>query len=183
MVYAAVVLAHRRAGGPRLGALGLRSGTKWANVARMSASDMRGNAGPVARMSGGHSQRPDGFEVWGVSCRHGEISAQPRRRRNPSLYGRARGPPLYRPGRSCELAAHSVSRSTQERPFALDAIVILPDHLHAILTLPEGDANFAGRWRRIKGHFSTGLLVATYQPAREWRACTLAKAVLGTHHP
>jgi hypothetical protein len=41
MVYAAVVLAHRRAGVPRLGVLGLRSGTKWANVARMSASDMR----------------------------------------------------------------------------------------------------------------------------------------------
>jgi putative transposase len=38
--------------------------------------------------------------------------------------------------------------------------VILPDHLHAILTLPEGDANFAGRRCRIKGHFSTGLLVA-----------------------
>jgi putative transposase len=48
----------------------------------------------------------------------------------------------------------------QERPFALDAVVILPDHLHVILTLPEGDADFVGRWRRIKGHFSTGLLAA-----------------------
>jgi putative transposase len=36
--------------------------------------------------------------------------------------------------------------------------VILPDHLHAILTLPEGDADFAGRWRRLKGSFSTRLL-------------------------
>jgi putative transposase len=27
-------------------------------------------------------------------------------------------------------------------------------------TLPDGDADFAGRWRRIKGHFSTNLLVA-----------------------
>jgi REP-associated tyrosine transposase len=48
----------------------------------------------------------------------------------------------------------------RERPFTIDAVVILPDHLHAILTLPQGDANFPGRWRRIKGHFSTHLLAA-----------------------
>jgi putative transposase len=48
----------------------------------------------------------------------------------------------------------------QERPFTIDAIVILPDHLHAIFTLPHDDADFAGRWRRIKGHFSTRLLAS-----------------------
>jgi putative transposase len=48
----------------------------------------------------------------------------------------------------------------QQRPFTIDAVVVLPDHLHAILTLPQGDADFAGRWRRIKGHFSTSLLTA-----------------------
>jgi putative transposase len=55
-------------------------------------------------------------------------------------------------------AAFRVAR--QERPFTIDAIVILPDHLHAILTLPQGDADFAGRWRRVKGYFSTRLLAA-----------------------
>jgi putative transposase len=44
------------------------------------------------------------------------------------------------------------------RPFAIDAIVVLPDHLHAILTLPTSDADFPGRWRRIKGHFSSALM-------------------------
>ena len=39
----------------------------------------------------------------------------------------------------------------RERPFAVEAIVILPDHLHAVFTLPPDDANFPGRWRRIKG--------------------------------
>src|SRR4051812_44982052 len=48
----------------------------------------------------------------------------------------------------------------RERPFAIDAIVILPDHLHAIFTLPPDDADFSGRWRRIKGHFSSALLDA-----------------------
>jgi putative transposase len=44
------------------------------------------------------------------------------------------------------------------RPFAIDAIVILPDHLHAIWTLPEGDADFSDRWRRIKGAFTRGVV-------------------------
>src|SRR5579883_1107437 len=46
----------------------------------------------------------------------------------------------------------------RDRPFAINAIVILPEHLHAILTLPENDADFSGRWRRIKGHFSSALI-------------------------
>jgi putative transposase len=49
-------------------------------------------------------------------------------------------------------AAFRVTR--KERPFSIDAIVILPDHLHAMLTLPSGDADFSGRWRRIKSLYS-----------------------------
>mgnify|MGYP006287006385 CR=1 FL=1 len=37
-----------------------------------------------------------------------------------------------------------------ESPFETVAIVILPDHLHAIWRLPGDDDDFAGRWRRIK---------------------------------
>ena len=49
-------------------------------------------------------------------------------------------------------------RETRQRhPFTIDAIVILPDHLHAIWTMPEGDANFATRWRLIKSTFSRKL--------------------------
>ena|SRR5215471_7843062 len=49
-------------------------------------------------------------------------------------------------------------RETRSRhPFSIDAIVILPDHLHAIWTLPEGDSRFAVRWRLIKSTFSRGL--------------------------
>lgn len=44
-----------------------------------------------------------------------------------------------------------------ERRFAIDAIVILPDHLHAIWTLPEGDADYSGRWRAIKSRFTREL--------------------------
>jgi putative transposase len=48
----------------------------------------------------------------------------------------------------------------RERPFAIDAIVILPDHLHAIWTLPSGDADFSGRWKRIKARFTHQLVSA-----------------------
>jgi putative transposase len=41
--------------------------------------------------------------------------------------------------------------------FEVAAAVILPDHLHTIWTLPEGDADYALRWRLIKSAFSRGL--------------------------
>ena len=41
-----------------------------------------------------------------------------------------------------------------QRPFAIEAIVVLPDHLHSIMTLPEGDSDFSNRWRHIKSSFS-----------------------------
>jgi putative transposase len=39
-------------------------------------------------------------------------------------------------------------------PFAIDAFVLLPDHLHCIWTLPEGDWDYSKRWRLIKGYFT-----------------------------
>ncbi|MEB3178656.1 MAG: transposase [Nostocaceae cyanobacterium] len=49
----------------------------------------------------------------------------------------------------------SAFRTVKARlPFAIDAIVVLPDHLHCIWTLPEGDADFSKRWRLIKSEFS-----------------------------
>jgi putative transposase len=47
-----------------------------------------------------------------------------------------------------------------ERPFTIEAIVVLPDHLHAIWTLPLDDSDFSGRWRRIKAHFTHQLVAA-----------------------
>jgi len=38
--------------------------------------------------------------------------------------------------------------------FEMDAVVVLPDHLHCIWSLPEGDADFAMRWRLIKTWFT-----------------------------
>src|SRR3954470_4745030 len=56
----------------------------------------------------------------------------------------------------------------QERPFTIDGIVILPDHLHTVWTLPSNDSDFSGRWRRIKAYF-THRLVATGVPVKRHR--------------
>ncbi len=42
----------------------------------------------------------------------------------------------------------------QQHPFEIDAIVVLPEHLHSLWTLPESDADFSARWRLIKSYFS-----------------------------
>jgi putative transposase len=42
-------------------------------------------------------------------------------------------------------------------PFTIEAIVVLPDHLHAIWAMPENDYDFAMRWRLIKSGFSRAL--------------------------
>ena len=39
-------------------------------------------------------------------------------------------------------------------PFAIEAIVVLPDHLHCLWTLPPGDADYKTRWALIKAGFS-----------------------------
>ncbi len=46
----------------------------------------------------------------------------------------------------------------RERPFVIDALVVLPEHLHTVWTLPAGDDDYAGRWRSIKSRFTHGLI-------------------------
>ncbi|QOZ07767.1 transposase [Bradyrhizobium sp. CCBAU 51765] len=56
----------------------------------------------------------------------------------------------------------------RRHPFTIDAIVILPEHLHTVWTMPDGDADFATRWRQIKSAFSCSL--ATSEPVSASRA-------------
>ena len=42
-------------------------------------------------------------------------------------------------------------------PFTIDAMVVLPEHLHALWTLPGGDGDFAVRWMLLKQGFTRRL--------------------------
>jgi putative transposase len=48
----------------------------------------------------------------------------------------------------------ATQRTRSKLPFEIDAFVVLPDHLHAIWTLPPGDPDFSTRWRLIKSGFA-----------------------------
>jgi putative transposase len=48
----------------------------------------------------------------------------------------------------------AVRQTQRERPFGIDAMVVMPNHLHAVWSLPAGDADFSTRWGAIKARFT-----------------------------
>lgn len=55
-------------------------------------------------------------------------------------------------------------------PFRIEALVLLPEHLHCIWNLPEHDTNYSMRWGWIKKEFTK-------------RAGNLVEKMVGTAHP
>jgi len=51
-----------------------------------------------------------------------------------------------------------INKVKKRYPFELDAMVVLPDHIHAIWTLPENDNDYPTRWMLIKSGFSRQIL-------------------------
>ncbi len=60
-------------------------------------------------------------------------------------------------------------------------MVVLPDHLHAIWTLPKNDKDFSTRWMLIKIGFAqaAGGRTAQQKPGGKGRAGHLATSFLG----
>jgi putative transposase len=48
----------------------------------------------------------------------------------------------------------AVRKVRAKAPFHIDAWVVLPEHLHSLWTLPEGDMDYSARWQAIKTAFS-----------------------------
>ena len=48
----------------------------------------------------------------------------------------------------------AIRATRRKRPFTFFAIVVLPDHLHAVWTLPRGDSDYSLRWAQIKEDFT-----------------------------
>ena len=61
-----------------------------------------------------------------------------------------------------DLLRHAFHVTMKKHPYHIDAIVILPDHLHTLWTLPEGDDDYPQRWRSIKSQFTRGLKAQHY---------------------
>ena len=56
-----------------------------------------------------------------------------------------------------DLLRDAIRYTRHRHPLDIDAMVVLPDHLHALWTLPPNDADFPLRWRLIKTWFSRHL--------------------------
>ena len=59
--------------------------------------------------------------------------------------------------RHIDLLRDSVRSVRRRFPFVIHGWVVLPDHLHCVIELPDSDADFPKRWRLIKMNFSKGL--------------------------
>ena len=49
-----------------------------------------------------------------------------------------------------QILRQSIEIVREDYPFEIDGFVLLPDHFHLLMRLPESDANFSERMRRIK---------------------------------
>ena len=58
--------------------------------------------------------------------------------------------PIFSDDRTVELLRQAFLHVKKKRPFIVDAMVVLPDHLHCLWTLPTGDSDYPIRWRLIK---------------------------------
>ena len=56
-----------------------------------------------------------------------------------------------------DILRNAVRTVKNNRPFKIDAWVVLPDHMHAIWTLPKSDSDYSSRWREIKKRFTKEL--------------------------
>lgn len=56
--------------------------------------------------------------------------------------------------REIEALRQAVRATRAERPFAIDAWVVLPDHMHCVWTLPQTDSDFSTKMGAIKARFT-----------------------------
>ncbi|RBP83236.1 transposase [Marinomonas rhizomae] len=68
-----------------------------------------------------------------------------------------------------DLLRESVSYVLKRRPFHIVAWVVLPDHIHAVWTLPEGDNDYSRRWQLIKQLFTKKLWGLTELQHTVWQ--------------
>lgn len=62
--------------------------------------------------------------------------------------------PLLTSGHALSCLRDALERTRARYPFRIDAICVLPDHLHCLWTLPPGEKDFSRRWNMVKGLFT-----------------------------
>jgi putative transposase len=63
----------------------------------------------------------------------------------------------------------AIAKVKKTHAFKIHAWVVLPDHMHCVIELPEGESDFATRWRLIKLLFSRSIPIDEYRKQRRER--------------
>lgn len=73
----------------------------------------------------------------------------------------------------------AIEKARTSRPFAIDAIVLLPDHLHLLMTLPPADDDDSTRLAHLKSEFTRSYLAAGHaeRSRSEYRQRTRRRSV------
>ena len=69
--------------------------------------------------------------------------------------------------RQVDYLRRAVRQTRAEHPFEINAWVVMPDHIHAVWTLPRGDTDYSMRWGAIKARFTMSLRRAGFSPPSE----------------
>jgi putative transposase len=67
--------------------------------------------------------------------------------------------------RRVDALREAVRVTRAQRPFGVEAWVVLPDHMHCVWTLPQGDRDYPTRWRLIKSRFSRAVGTGRLRPS------------------
>jgi putative transposase len=62
--------------------------------------------------------------------------------------------PIFSQKQQVEILSRVFREAKARWPFDVDAVVLLPDHLHAIWSLPAGDDAYSTRWAWLKKEFT-----------------------------
>jgi len=76
--------------------------------------------------------------------------------------------PIFNNANHIDILRKAFTKIKKTQPFTMDAIVILPDHLHCIWRLPENDCDYSNRWREIKNPFPKPFIPSPTNVAKIW---------------
>ncbi|MDP3331319.1 MAG: transposase [Methylococcaceae bacterium] len=69
--------------------------------------------------------------------------------------------PIFINEERVEILRQAFRKVMETLPFQIDAMVVLPEHLHCIWQMPDGDVDYSSRWREIKKAASRQISTAT----------------------
>jgi len=62
--------------------------------------------------------------------------------------------PIFSEEENVRVLYKAFEKVKRNRPLFMEAFTVMPDHVHCLWTLPDGDSDFSTRWKEIKYRFS-----------------------------